>query len=99
MDNFGTGYSSLSFLRELPLDQIKIHQEFVQGISQEGSDAELVQAVIELAKSLDLDIFAEGVETEWQRSFLKNHNCNAYQGYLFGMPVPIEQFEALLKQG
>ncbi len=98
MDNFGTVYSSLSYLKQLSSDQLKIHQEFVQGITLEGNDAELVQAVINLAKSLDLEIFAEGVETERQRAFLKNHDCHAYQGYLFGKPVPIVQFEYLLKQ-
>jgi diguanylate cyclase (GGDEF)-like protein/PAS domain S-box-containing protein len=98
MDNFGTMYSSLSFLKQLSSDQLKIHQEFVQGIMLEGNDAQLVQAVIDLAKSLDLDVFAEGVETEDQRAFLKSHDCNSYQGYLFGKPVSIDEFEEAIKR-
>ena len=98
MDNFGTVYSSLSYLKQLSSDQLKIHQEFVQGITLEGNDAQLIQTVIDLAKSMDLDVFAEGVETEEQRAFLKNHDCNAYQGYLFGKPVPIEEFDTVIEQ-
>ena len=98
MDNFGTVYSSLSFLKQLSSDQLKIHQEFVKGITHEGNDAQLIQAVIDLAKSMDLDVFAEGVETEEQRFFLKSHDCNSYQGYLFGKPVSIEEFDAAISQ-
>lgn len=96
MDNFGTVFSSLSYLKQLSPDQLKINQKIVQGISLEGSDAQLVATVANLAKSLDLTIFAEGVETEAQRIFLKDQDCSAYQGYLFGKPVSIEEFEALL---
>lgn len=96
MDNFGTVYSSLSYLRQLSSDQLKIHREFVQGITLEGNDALLVKTVVNLAKSLDMNVFAEGVETEGQLTFLKDHDCNTYQGYLFGKPVAIEEFEALL---
>ncbi|MDX8399532.1 MAG: EAL domain-containing protein, partial [Gallionellaceae bacterium] len=98
MDNFNTMYSSLSFIRELSSDQLKIHQAFVQGISEEGNDAKLVQTIIDLAKSMDMNIFAEGVETEEQRTFLKDHDCNTYQGYLFGKPVSIEQFEDVINR-
>lgn len=94
MDNFNTVYSSLSFIKELSSDQLKIHQEFVQGITKEGGDAKLVQTIIDLAKSLELDVFAEGVETEAQRTFLEKHKCNLYQGYLFGKPMSIEEFDA-----
>ncbi len=96
MDNFGTVYSSLSYLKQLSSDQLKIHQDFVHGITQEGNDAQLVQTVIDLAKSLDMNVFAEGVETEEQRAFLKKHDCNIYQGYLFGKPVAIDEFEELI---
>ncbi len=98
MDNFNTVYSSLSFIKELSSDQLKIHQEFVQGITKEGNDAQLVQTIIDLAKSLDLDVFAEGVETEEQRAFLKKYGCNAYQGYLFGKPMSVEEFEKAIKR-
>lgn len=98
MDNFSTVYASLSSLKQLSSDQLKIHQEFVQAMTSEGSDNQLVKTLIELAKSLGLGIFAAEVEHEGQRAFLKNHDCNAYQGYLFGKPLPIEQFEALLRK-
>lgn len=96
MDNFNTVYSSLSYLKQLSSDQLKIHQQFVQGITEVGSDAQLVQTVIDFARSLDLNIFAEGVETEAQRDFLQRHDCDSYQGYLFSKPLPIEEFEKML---
>ena len=96
MDDFGTGYSSLSYLKDLPLDQIKIDQGFVQGITKNGSNAMLVQTIIDLAKNFSLNVIAEGVETDAQLTFLKHHDCFAYQGYLFSKPLSIEEFEALL---
>jgi diguanylate cyclase (GGDEF)-like protein/PAS domain S-box-containing protein len=98
MDNFATVYSSLSYLKQLSSDQLKIHQEFVRGITLEGNDAQLVQTIIDLAKSLELGVFAEGVETEEQKAFLEKYDCNAYQGYLFGRPVSIEEFEVMLER-
>lgn len=98
MDNFATVYSSISFLKQLSSDQLKIHQEFVQGIMLDGNDARIVKTIIDLAKSLDMDVFAQGVETNEQREFLDDCECNAYQGYLFGKPLPIDQFDALLGQ-
>jgi PAS domain S-box-containing protein len=98
MDDFGTGYSSLSYLKDLPLDQIKIDQGFVQSITSNSSNAMLVQTIIDLAKNFNLNVIAEGVETEAQLTFLKHHDCLAYQGFLFSKAVSIEEFEALLKQ-
>ena len=99
MDDFGTGYSSLSYLTQLPFDQLKIDQSFVRNIGVKHSDAVIVQTIIGMANNLGMEVIAEGVETEEQRAFLEQHGCTLCQGYLFGKPVPIEEFESLLKQG
>jgi EAL domain-containing protein (putative c-di-GMP-specific phosphodiesterase class I) len=96
MDDFGSGYSSLTYLKQLPLDQLKICRSFVQGVEVNGNDALLVQAIIDLANKFGLSVLAEGVETEAQLAFIKRHECMAYQGFLFGKAVPVEEFEASL---
>ena len=95
IDDFGIGYSSLSYLKQLPLDQLKIDQSFVQGITKDGSDAMLVQTIIDLATNFNLNVIAEGVETESQLTFLKHHECMSFQGFLFGMALPLNEFERL----
>lgn len=98
MDDFGTGYSSLSYLKQMPLDQLKIDQSFVRDMTSNQNDAVMVQTMIDLAKNFHLNVIAEGVETEEQLALLKLMGCTVYQGYLFGKPLPIDQFESALQQ-
>jgi diguanylate cyclase (GGDEF)-like protein/PAS domain S-box-containing protein len=98
MDDFGTGYSSLSSLKRLPLNQLKIDQSFVRDITADESGKAIVRTIIAMAQNLGMNVIAEGVEMKAQQELLMEKGCAAYQGYLFGKPVPIEQFDALLKQ-
>ena len=98
-DDFGTGYSSLSYLRKFPIDALKIDQSFVSQITDGGDDMSIVSAVISMARSLNLRVVAEGVETLEQLEFLRSRECDEAQGYYFSRPVPAEQFARLLQAG
>jgi diguanylate cyclase (GGDEF)-like protein/PAS domain S-box-containing protein len=99
VDDFGTGYSSLSYLSRFPIDALKIDQSFVRQLKTSREDAIIVTAVIGMARSLNLRVVAEGVETLEQLAFLREHQCDEAQGYYFSRPVPSLQFATLLKTG
>lgn len=98
MDDFGTGYSSLAYMTQLPLAQVKIDQTFVQNIFKKPTDAVIVQAIIGMAGNLGMEVVAEGVETEAQYNFLKQHGCAVFQGNLFSKPVSVEEFEEKIEE-
>jgi diguanylate cyclase (GGDEF)-like protein len=96
LDDFGVGYSSLSYLKQFPIDLLKIDQSFVKGLHVDPKDAALGAAAIAMAHGLHLSVIAEGVENEAQRVFLKEHGCDTIQGYLVGRPMPPEDFVKLI---
>ena len=96
IDDFGTGYSSLSYLKKLPISKLKIDQSFVRDLPDDEEDIAISKAVIALAKSLNLRIIAEGVETQAQKEFLVESNCEVIQGYLYSKPINQEEIQKLL---
>lgn len=99
LDDFGTGYSSLAYLNRLSLDQVKIDKSFVEGVPGDSNACAIVRTIIALSKTLNLKVVAEGVETAEQLAFLKDSGCGLYQGYLFGIPLPLDAFVALVEAG
>ena len=96
IDDFGTGYSSLSYLRRFPLDALKIDRSFVDELVVDADDTAITLAIISMAKSLRLEVIAEGVETQQQLDFLKQNNCDDIQGYHFSRPIPENEFKTFL---
>jgi diguanylate cyclase (GGDEF)-like protein len=96
IDDFGTGYSSLAYLKRFPVDVIKVDQSFVRGLCDDEEDAAIVRAIIVLARSMRLEVIAEGVESSWQVAALRTDGCELFQGYFFGWPVGAEHFRRTL---
>jgi diguanylate cyclase (GGDEF)-like protein/PAS domain S-box-containing protein len=99
IDDFGTGYSSFTYLRRFPVDALKLHQSFVQEITENPGDATIVSAMINIGKSLNQRVIAEGIETRAQLKFLQRHGCGEGQGYYFSRPVVAAQAASLLAAG
>ncbi|MEA1952936.1 MAG: EAL domain-containing protein [Campylobacterota bacterium] len=99
IDDFGTGYSSMTYLKQLPIQKLKIDQAFIKDIVSDHEDAAITRAIIALAKGLDMNVIAEGVEEISQKDFLIKERCNHIQGYLYSKPVPTKEVEKLLKKG
>jgi diguanylate cyclase (GGDEF)-like protein len=96
LDDFGTGYSSLNYLKRYPVDRIKIDRSFISQLSEHGPSSAIVQALVTLAHALDIEVTAEGVETDEQYRVLASMGCNTFQGYLFSQPLDVETLEALV---
>ena len=97
IDDFGTGYSSLTYLKRLPFDQLKIDQSFVRGLIDNKADAAIVKAIVVMAKSMGLNLIAEGVETDQHLAYLSGYGCHYYQGYYFSRPLTVEKMTDYIK--
>jgi EAL domain-containing protein (putative c-di-GMP-specific phosphodiesterase class I) len=98
LDDFGTGYSSLSYLNKFDIDFLKIDQSFVRNLAPGSSNMALCEAIIVMAHKLGMKVIAEGIETEQQRGLLTAAGCDFGQGFLFSKPVPVQEFDEMLKK-
>ncbi|MEH2350534.1 MAG: EAL domain-containing response regulator [Nostoc sp.] len=96
IDDFGTGYSSLIYLKNLPINTLKIDRYFIHNVAKDPQKSAITKALIQMAHNLNLNVIAEGVETEAELAFLRQHNCNSMQGFLFSHPLPAAEFENFL---
>jgi EAL domain-containing protein (putative c-di-GMP-specific phosphodiesterase class I) len=99
LDDFGTGYSSLNYLKSLPVDTVKLDQSFVRHVANNRGDAAIATAILSLARSLDLAVIAEGVESRAQLDFLQGQGCLTMQGFFFSPPLPAADMETRLRSG
>jgi EAL domain-containing protein (putative c-di-GMP-specific phosphodiesterase class I) len=93
VDDFGTGYSSLNYIKQYPIDVLKIDQSFIRDIPFDKKDAAITSTIIHLGKSLGLEVIAEGVESKNQVEFLLDAGCNKIQGYYYSKPLPVKELE------
>jgi EAL domain-containing protein (putative c-di-GMP-specific phosphodiesterase class I) len=98
VDDFGTGYSSLAQLKRFPIHTLKVDRSFIRDIPSNAEDKAITQAIIAMGKTLNLTVVAEGVETQEQQVFLREHGCDQMQGYYFSKPIAADQFAELLRQ-
>ncbi len=96
IDDFGTGYSSLIYLKNLPINTLKIDRYFIHNVANDPQKSAITKALIQMGHNLNLNVIAEGVETEAELAFLRQHNCNSMQGFLFSRPLPAAEFENFL---
>lgn len=97
IDDFGTGYSSLAQIKHFPIDTLKVDRSFIRNVPEDSEDQAIIEAIISMGKTLSLTVVAEGVETQEQMNYLKEHSCNEMQGYYFSKPVAAEKFADLSK--
>ncbi|MGB0734050.1 MAG: EAL domain-containing protein, partial [Pontibacterium sp.] len=98
MDDFGTGYSSFSYLKALPVDRLKIDKSFVQDLDSNRGDKSIILAILALCKGLELDVVAEGVDSQAQKDFLIEHGCTTIQGYLYSKPLDADETQQFLQE-